>query len=196
MDRRVSAPIPPPNELLDDDDHFHDECGLFGVYGLERSSQSDLPGATRVTAPRPGKCGDRRRRQRRAQPAPRARPGRATSSPEPILATLIGDRAIGHVRYSTAGGSHLKNAQPIAVDYALGSLAVAHNGNLVNARSAPRPSSRGDGSIFQSTSDTEVLVHLIAQLAASAPRRRPRRPTRCAQVRGRLLAPVPHRATA
>ena len=49
------------------------------------------------------------------------------------LAALPGDRAIGHVRYSTAGGSHLTNAQPFAVDYARGSLAVAHNGNLTNA---------------------------------------------------------------
>ena len=77
------------------------------------------------------------------------------------LAALRGDRAIGHVRYSTAGGSHLKNAQPIGVDYARGSLAVAHNGNLTNFE-ALREQLEGRGSIFQTASDTESIVHLIA----------------------------------
>ncbi|HEV8550515.1 MAG TPA: amidophosphoribosyltransferase [Polyangiaceae bacterium] len=81
--------------------------------------------------------------------------------PPEQLARLRGDVAIGHVRYSTAGGSMLKNAQPIAVDYARGSLAVAHNGNLTNAE-ALRERLEARGSIFQSTSDTEVIVHLVA----------------------------------
>jgi amidophosphoribosyltransferase len=77
------------------------------------------------------------------------------------LATLPGDRAIGHVRYSTAGGSHLRNAQPFAVEYARGSLAVAHNGNLTNHEQL-RERLEVKGSIFQSSSDTEAIVHLIA----------------------------------
>ena len=77
------------------------------------------------------------------------------------LAKLKGDNAIGHVRYSTSGGSHLKNAQPIAVNYARGSIAVAHNGNLTNAE-ALREKLEARGSIFQSMSDTEVIVHLVA----------------------------------
>jgi amidophosphoribosyltransferase len=77
------------------------------------------------------------------------------------LARLKGPHAIGHVRYSTAGGSTLKNAQPIAVDYAQGSLALAHNGNLTNAE-ALREKLEARGSIFQSASDTEVIVHLVA----------------------------------
>lgn len=77
------------------------------------------------------------------------------------LATLPGDRAIGHVRYSTAGGSHLKNAQPLGVDYARGSLAVAHNGNLTN-HEALRERLEARGSIYQTASDTESIVHLIA----------------------------------
>jgi amidophosphoribosyltransferase len=81
-------------------------------------------------------------------------------SPEQ-LDKLNGHNAIGHVRYSTAGGSFLKNAQPIGVDYSRGSIAVAHNGNLTNAE-AMREKLEARGSIFQSISDTEVIVHLVA----------------------------------
>jgi len=82
-------------------------------------------------------------------------------SPEAI-ARLPGDLAIGHVRYSTAGETHIKNAQPLACSYANGAVAVSHNGNLVNAREL-RAQLEQDGSIFQSTTDTEVIVHLIAR---------------------------------
>ncbi|MGH7436867.1 MAG: amidophosphoribosyltransferase [Polyangiaceae bacterium] len=77
------------------------------------------------------------------------------------LGKLPGRSAIGHVRYSTAGGSHIKNAQPIAVDYSRGSLAVCHNGNLTNADEL-RAELEARGSIFQSDTDTEVFVHLVA----------------------------------
>src|SRR5579862_2424391 len=77
------------------------------------------------------------------------------------LGKLPGRVAIGHVRYSTTGSSHIKNAQPIAVDYARGSLAVCHNGNLTNADEL-RSELEARGSIFQSDSDTEVFVHLVA----------------------------------
>jgi amidophosphoribosyltransferase len=79
-----------------------------------------------------------------------------------VLEKLKGSAAIGHVRYSTAGASHLKNAQPIAVQYAGGALALAHNGNLVNAEQL-RHDLEAAGSIFQTTSDTEVVVHLMAR---------------------------------
>lgn len=81
--------------------------------------------------------------------------------PTEQLARLKGTHAIGHVRYSTAGGSHIKNAQPIAVDYVRGSMAFAHNGNLTNAQ-ALRERLEERGSIFQSSGDTEVVVHLVA----------------------------------
>ena len=77
------------------------------------------------------------------------------------LAKLRGQAAIGHVRYSTAGGSFLKNAQPIAVDCSRGSMAFAHNGNLTNAE-ALRERLDARGSIFQTATDTEVIVHLVA----------------------------------
>jgi amidophosphoribosyltransferase len=79
-----------------------------------------------------------------------------------VLARLKGFAAIGHVRYSTTGASHLKNAQPIAVQYAGGAVAVAHNGNLVNAEQL-RFELENQGSIFQASTDTEVIVHLIAR---------------------------------
>lgn len=78
------------------------------------------------------------------------------------LGRLPGDTALGHVRYSTAGGSRLENAQPIVVRYAGSHLAIAHNGNLTNARELRQWLER-EGAIFQSTSDSEVLVHLIAR---------------------------------
>ena len=81
--------------------------------------------------------------------------------PTDQIARLKGQNAIGHVRYSTAGGSMLKNAQPIAVEYARGSIAIAHNGNLTNAETV-KEQLEERGSIFQSTSDTEVIVHLVA----------------------------------
>jgi amidophosphoribosyltransferase len=80
---------------------------------------------------------------------------------EEVLASLRGTLAIGHTRYSTAGDSALLNAQPIMVQSNKGAIAIAHNGNLVNAL-AIRQKLEGQGSIFQTNSDTEVLVHLIA----------------------------------
>jgi amidophosphoribosyltransferase len=79
-----------------------------------------------------------------------------------ILKRLSGKSAIGHVRYSTAGSSELKNAQPFVVDYYKGSLAIAHNGNLTNAFLI-KSELESRGSIFQSNMDTEVIVHLIAR---------------------------------
>jgi amidophosphoribosyltransferase len=83
------------------------------------------------------------------------------------LERLPGAMAIGHVRYSTAGTSNLRNAQPFAVDYQHGSLAVAHNGNLTNHH-ALRKNLERRGSIFQTGSDTEAIVHLIAMESEAA----------------------------
>jgi amidophosphoribosyltransferase len=80
---------------------------------------------------------------------------------EEVLSKIRGTLAIGHTRYSTAGDSALLNAQPILVQSNKGSIAVAHNGNLVNAAEVRRRLER-QGSIFQTNSDTEVIVHLIA----------------------------------
>jgi amidophosphoribosyltransferase len=81
---------------------------------------------------------------------------------EECLRRLPGTSAIGHVRYSTTGDSSTKNAQPLAVNYAHGSVAVAHNGNLVDAANV-RLRLEDQGSIFQGTSDTEIILHLLAR---------------------------------
>jgi amidophosphoribosyltransferase len=87
---------------------------------------------------------------------------------EKRLKRLPGFAAIGHNRYSTAGSSVLKNVQPIVANFALGSLALAHNGNLVNAADL-RKDLEEEGAIFQSTSDSEVIVHLIAHAKGDDP---------------------------
>lgn len=88
-----------------------------------------------------------------------------------VLARLRGSSAIGHVRYSTAGGSHFRNAQPFVVGHRGGGMAVAHNGNLVNAHLI-RAELEARGSLFQSTMDTEVIVHLAASSSRSTLRER------------------------
>ncbi len=80
---------------------------------------------------------------------------------EHVLKKIRGHSAIGHVRYSTAGSSRLVSAQPLAVEYSKGFLSVAHNGNLTNAKMI-KEELENYGSIFQSTTDTEVIIHLIA----------------------------------
>jgi amidophosphoribosyltransferase len=155
------AVLPRPSSLDPDDDHFHDQCGVFAVYGHSEAGNITYLGLHAL--------------QHRGQESA----GIVTSDGEQLYAhramglvqdafsaeqlqKLPGRSAIGHVRYSTAGGSHLRNAQPFAVDYARGSLAVCHNGNLTNADDV-RAELEADGSIFSSTADTEVLVHLVAR---------------------------------
>jgi len=147
-------------------DRFHDQCGVFAIYGHAEAANLAYLGLHAL--------------QHRGQESA----GIVTSDGQQLfahramglvhdgfsqeqLAKLPGRLAIGHVRYSTAGGSHLKNAQPFAVDYARGSLAVCHNGNLTNADEL-RSALEERGSIFQSSADTEVLVHLVALSKAIA----------------------------
>lgn len=79
-----------------------------------------------------------------------------------ILSKLKGNMAIGHVRYSTTGSSVLKNAQPLLIEYAKGSISIAHNGNLVNSLALRQYLERA-GSIFQTTTDSEIIIHLMAR---------------------------------
>jgi len=80
---------------------------------------------------------------------------------EQVLSRLKGNMAVGHVRYSTTGSSILKNSQPLLIDYANGSICIAHNGNLVNSFEL-RQKLEKSGSIFQTTTDSELIIHLMA----------------------------------
>ena len=86
-----------------------------------------------------------------------------------ILHDMVGPIAIGHTRYSTTGSSHLRNAQPLTVDCACGQVAIAHNGNLTNAAQL-REELEARGSIFQTTVDSEIILHLMAQPSANGQR--------------------------
>ena len=108
---------------------------------------------------------------------------------EDALQGLTGPRAIGHVRYSTAGGSGPQNVQPFKVDTLRGPLSIAHNGNLVNFEEIRRDLER-EGSIFSTRSDTEILVHLLAR--ARAPRIEDRVREACTQVEGAYTLLIMH----
>jgi amidophosphoribosyltransferase len=146
------------------DDRFHDECGVFGIFGHAEAAKLAHLGIYAL--------------QHRGQESA----GIASSDGQDIhsirdmglveeiftaevIARLPGDSAIAHTRYSTAGDTTLTNAQPMVIDCNKGKLAVAHNGNLTNAQFWRRKLEHR-GSIFQTTSDTEVIVHLIARSAA------------------------------
>ena len=85
-----------------------------------------------------------------------------------VLHNLVGSMALGHTRYSTTGSSHIRNAQPLTVDCAKGQIAIAHNGNLTNAAQL-REELENRGSIFQTTVDSEIILHLMAQPALNGP---------------------------
>jgi len=147
-----------------DDDRFHDECGLFGIWNHPEAANLVYLGLYAL----------QHRGQESAGIAATDGQGFHTEKamgwvadvfgPE-RLRRLPGHRAIGHVRYSTAGASRLRNAQPITASTARGPIAIAHNGNLTNAEALRREMER-EGSIFQSTSDTEVILHLLARAPA------------------------------
>ena len=151
------------NEVFD---RFHEECGVVGIYGHPEAANLAYLALYAL--------------QHRGQESA----GIASSNgqtlllhrgmglvadifDEKIIRRLGGSSAIGHNRYSTAGSTVLKNSQPLVAKYTHGSLAVAHNGNLVNAEEL-RARLEAQGSVFQSTVDTEVILHLVA--ASRAPR--------------------------
>src|ERR1700731_549658 len=141
-------------------DKFHDECGVVAIFahpeaeklaylGLHALQHRGQESAGIVTS------------DGLASRVHKAMGLVADIFTEEVLSQIRGTLAIGHTRYSTAGDSALLNAQPILVQSNKGSIAVAHNGNLVNAMQV-RARLENQGSIFQSNSDTEVIVHLIA----------------------------------
>ena len=144
-----------------DDDKLREECGVFGIFnnesaaalttlGLHALQHRGQEGAGIVSfdgqqfhAERHmGLIGD-------------------TFTKQSVQDRLKGHRAIGHTRYSTTGGDELRNVQPFFAEFSGGGFAVAHNGNITNALTLRSELQRA-GAIFQSTSDTEVILHMIA----------------------------------
>ena len=151
-----------------DDDKLREECGVFGIWGAENASSFVALGLHAL--------------QHRGQEAAgivsfdgqhyhahRAMGHVAGNfDRDDIIRNLSGSVGIGHVRYSTTGETALRNVQPLFAELASGGFAIAHNGNLSNAMTL-RSALIHRGSIFQSTSDTEVIIHLVATSAFSSP---------------------------
>ena len=142
-------------------DKFKDECGVFAIYGHPEAAQRTYLGLYAL-----------QHRGQESAGIAAANHGDIVCKKSmgqvneiftpPVLAQLPGAIAIGHTRYSTAGDTVLLNAQPFSVICNKGPIAVAHNGNITNAAELRR-SLESDGSIFQATSDTEVILHLLAR---------------------------------
>jgi amidophosphoribosyltransferase len=143
------------------DDHFHDECGVFGIFGRQDAAAIVALGLHAL--------------QHRGQEAAGivSYDGNQfhverhvgligdTFTKQAVMDRLAGTRAIGHTRYATTGGAGLRNVQPFFAELADGGLAIAHNGNLTNAMTVQRVLQK-EGAIFSSTSDTETILHLVA----------------------------------
>ena len=149
-----------------DDDKLREECGVFGVWGAEEAARLVTLGLHALQhrgqeAAGIVTLGDEED-GRRIFPAHRGlgQVGDIFSDPA-VLARLQGAAAIGHVRYATTGATLLRNVQPLYADLEFGGFALCHNGNLTNALTT-RQALVKRGSIFQSTTDTEVIVHLMA----------------------------------
>jgi amidophosphoribosyltransferase len=142
-------------------DHFHDECGVFGVWGHEEAAHLTYLGLYALQHRGQESCGIVASNGHE-HVAHRAMALVADTFTEPVLARLRGRHAIGHVRYSTSGDSALRNAQPICATTDGGPVGIAHNGNLVNA-AAVRRELEARGAIFSSNADSEVVLHLLAR---------------------------------
>ncbi|HEX4567512.1 MAG TPA: amidophosphoribosyltransferase [Vicinamibacterales bacterium] len=142
-------------------DKFHDECGVFGIFGHPEAANLTYLGLYALQHRGQESAGIATADGEKIRIS-RAMGHVAEAFDERALEGLPGHIAVGHTRYSTAGESRLQNAQPILIDCAHGQIAIAHNGNLVNAREL-RDRLVRDGSIFQTSSDTEVVLHLYAR---------------------------------
>jgi len=145
-------------------DKLHEECGVFGIFGHPEAANMTYLGLYALQHRGQESAGIA------ASDGTKVRISRAMGYVADTfdaaeLSNLPGTLALGHVRYSTAGESKLSNAQPILIDCAHGQIALCHNGNLVNAREL-RDELVQQGSIFQSNSDTEVILHLYARSKA------------------------------
>ncbi len=142
-------------------DKFHDECGVFAIYGhAEASKLANL--WLHALQHRGQESAGIASLHEDEIICHKSMGHVADIFTNPVLSELKGEAAIGHTRYSTAGDTVVLNAQPFSVRCNKGPIAVAHNGNITNATQL-RNELEQDGSIFQATSDTEVILHLVAR---------------------------------
>ena len=146
---------------------IHEECGIFGIHGSRFCASDVYYGLFSLQHRGQESCGI----ATNADASIECVKGMGLVSDvlsSDKIANLKGDIAIGHVRYSTAGGSVPENAQPIVTQYSKGTLSIAHNGNLTNANELKREL-EDKGAIFHTTTDSEVIAYLIAQKRSSNP---------------------------
>ena len=157
-----SRDLPPAKADPFDDDKLREECGVFGIFSAGSDAAAHIALGLHALQHRGQEaagmvvCDGTQFRSHRDL----GQVGDIFSS-EALMARLAGPIGIGHVRYSTAGETILRNVQPLFADLEFGGFALAHNGNLTNALQLRRELVKR-GSLFQSTSDTEVIVHLMA----------------------------------
>lgn len=146
-------------------DELHEECGVFGVYHVEQAASLTYYGLHALQHRGQEGCGIAVSDGKQVK----SHKGRGLISEvfdEKQIQQLDGNIAIGHVRYSTAGGNTLENVQPLLSVSHRGTLALVHNGQIVNAMKL-RNEMEDDGSIFQGTSDSEIILHLIQRKKGS-----------------------------
>ncbi len=154
---------PMQDDDLQSEGRPRDHCGVFGVYGHPDATTLTYYGLYALQHRGQESAGIVSSQGDGHQLVRHAGMGLVSSVfDDATLKMLRGNRAIGHVRYSTTGSSSVKNAQPLLVDCSRGQIAVAHNGNLVNANIL-RDELEAYGSIFQTTVDSEIILHLMAQ---------------------------------
>ena len=146
---------------------IHEECGIFGIHGSKYSASDVYYGLFSLQHRGQESCGIATNDDASIECVKGMGLVSEVLSSDKI-SNLKGDIAIGHVRYSTAGGSVPENAQPIVTQYSKGTLSIAHNGNLTNANELKREL-EDKGAIFHTTTDSEVIAYLIAQKRSSNP---------------------------
>lgn len=139
----------------------HEECGVFGIYNHKEAANLTYLGLYALQHRGQESCGIVSSDGSTLHAHKRMGLVADVFGNQEVFKKLPGRSSIGHVRYSTTGASVEKNVQPIMVDYSRGSIAVAHNGNLVNSQLL-KAELEAYGSIFQTTMDTEIIIHLLA----------------------------------
>jgi len=147
-------------------DKFREECGVFGIFGHPEAANMTYLGLYALQHRGQESAGIASSDGHHLHVS-RAMAYVNEAFDESVLSTLKGSAAVGHVRYSTAGSSRLANAGPLVIDCSHGEIAICHNGNLVNATELKDEMVR-DGAIFQTTTDSEVILHLYARSKAAS----------------------------